>query len=149
MNCLLIETKDNRKLFTHKKNYPNLIEFGKTFEAEISVVKSTNAKVLELDELAPAICDPLYNSNCSFEILETKISKPKTKKISKAQKIRDFIRETFLENKPVELHNVAKKFKNQNLTLACFCNHISKVRKELTNEGYRIEKIGGGKYIIR
>lgn len=53
MNCLLIETKDKRKFFTHEKNFIQLIEFSKAFNAEISIVKLEEGSVLELEELAP------------------------------------------------------------------------------------------------
>ena len=60
MKCLLIQTKDKRKFFTHEKNFVQLIEFSKTFGAEISMVKLEEGPILELKELAPAICDPSY-----------------------------------------------------------------------------------------
>jgi len=36
----MIELKDRRKFFTHPKNLPELIEFSKTFGAELSVVRT-------------------------------------------------------------------------------------------------------------
>jgi hypothetical protein len=56
----MIKTKDRRKFFTHEKNYLPLIEFSKVFNAEISIIKAKDAEVLDLDELAPAICDANY-----------------------------------------------------------------------------------------
>ena len=60
MKCLLLETKDKRKFFTHEKNFLQLIEFSRTFNAEISVVKMEQTELLDLKDLAPAICDAHY-----------------------------------------------------------------------------------------
>lgn len=68
--CLMIETKDKRNFFTHKKNYMPLIEFAKTFKAQISVVKTNEAELLDLVDLSSAICNPYYKQKANFEIVE-------------------------------------------------------------------------------
>ena len=60
--CVLITTKDNKKFLVHKKHYKKLSKFIKTFNAECRLIKSKN-KILELNELVPAICDKDYNQN--------------------------------------------------------------------------------------
>ena len=67
--CLMLKTRDNRKYFTHEKNYDYLIEFSRTFGAEVSVVEVEEAEVLDLEELAPAICDcdPVYKTTPEFK----------------------------------------------------------------------------------
>lgn len=146
--CLLVETKDHRKFFTHEKNYPLLIEFSKTFGADISVVHVQEAEVLTLQALAPAICNPANAGNTSdFQLLEFKIKATSRDKMRlHAAKIRNFIRTWFESGRVVELDKVAKKFSKLVLTRACFCNHISFVRKEFESRGRTVEKIGGGKY---
>lgn len=150
--CLMITTKDNRKFFTHEKNYGQLIEFSKTFNADVSVVRAENPEVLDLMALAPALCDVNYKPpKSNFEIIERKIKAKKRKRkslLNNAQKIKDYIRESFLAGSVVSLQDISKKFKKHDLTLACYCNHLSTVRKQLEREGKNIIKVGGGKYKI-
>ena len=62
--CLLIKTKDNRKFLTHEKNLNSLIEFSKTFGAEIFTVPiAQEFSILELKDLVAALCNPQY-VNC-------------------------------------------------------------------------------------
>lgn len=69
INCLLITTNDNRRLFTYKKNLKQLGEFSKVLKTEILVVRAENPDILTLEELAPAICDSNCRSKAKFEIL--------------------------------------------------------------------------------
>lgn len=82
MKCLMIQTKDNRKLFTYQKNYKHLLEYVKTFNAKIFIVKiDKNQKILDLNKLVPALCDKNYKiKNINFEILEIKKEKIKIRK---------------------------------------------------------------------
>ena len=148
--CLMIETKDKQQFFTHEENYDQLVEFSKALGAEISVVKIKEANVLDLKQLAPAICNtPGSDKKPEFEIIEYKLGKPKKnrpKMLRDAKKIKGFIRDKFLNGDVVELAAVAKRFKRYKLTLACFCNHLKDVRRELEKEGHRIRRVGHGKY---
>ena len=76
MKCIMIQTKDNKKLFTHSKNYKYLIEYAKTFDAKIYSVKvNKDQKVLELSKLVTALCDKNYKiNNLNFEIIDTKFT---------------------------------------------------------------------------
>jgi len=70
--CLMIETPDKKKFFTHKKNYIKILDFAQSFNCEISTVKLEEGKVLDLVPLAEAISD---GGNCKkpvFEIIELK-----------------------------------------------------------------------------
>jgi hypothetical protein len=149
----MIETRDNRQFFTDEENYGQLIEFSKTFDAEMSVVRVKEAEVLGLRQLVPAICNREYKiKKPDFEILETKISTKKRnrgKLLNNAKKIKKHIRDSFLSGDEVSLKDICKKFQRQDLTLACFCNHLSAVRKEMEKDGHSIEKIGGGKYQLK
>jgi hypothetical protein len=74
----MIETTDRRKFFTHEKNFPMLIDFAKTFNAEISVVKLEEGQILDLAELAPALCDAGYRRpRSSYQLIETKCHRGK------------------------------------------------------------------------
>ena len=147
IQCLMIKTKDQRKFFTYEKNYSELIEFSKLFNAEISVVKVEEVEILDLEQLAPAICNFDYQQNANYQILEVKF--PKSKKLRKnilenAKKIKNYILEEFMKGQVVCLKELKNKFKM--VTEACLCNHLSQVRDELKNKGYKIAKVGGGKY---
>ena len=82
MKCLMIQTKDNRKLFTHQKNYRHLLEYIKTFKAKVFIVNTdNNQKILDLNKLVSALCDKNYKiKNLNFEILEIKKDKIKIRK---------------------------------------------------------------------
>lgn len=150
MNCLMIETKDRRKFFTHEKNFPQLIDFAKTFDAEISVVKLEEGQVLDLAELAPALCDAGYRRpRSSYKVLETKLA-PRTNSRStilrNAEKINSYVMERFLSGETVSLSELKEKFRKHKLTTACFCNHVRRAMDELKKDGMEVEKLGAGKY---
>lgn len=154
IKCLMIETKDHRKFFTQEKNYPQLIEFSKAFDAELSIVKAKEVEVLDLVRLAPAICDNNYKPRKpEVEILEVKVSRSthrsRSKILKTAKKIRQYVRNELLSGEALKLADVAKKFKRYNLTLACFCQHVRAVREELEQQGKEIEKIGAGEYVLK
>jgi len=147
--CLMIKTKDERQLFTHIRNYNQLIEFSKLFNAEISVVKTKDVEILELAELAPALCDKTYKMKADYELLEVRIKQKRKLRqniLQNAIKIRDHIRDQFLAGKIVSLKELKKTFKGKKLTTACLCNHVRMVKEKLEKDGYEIIKIGGGKY---
>jgi len=143
--CLMLETPDHRQFFTYEKNYPQLIEFSKTFGAEMSVVKVKEAEVLTLENLAPALCDPTYKKAAKFEVVEPKITvnhKPRPKSAA----IRSWIRSRLVAGKSVKLNEIFEAFSEMKMTKAAFCTHYTAVRKELAKEGWKIEKVGGGTY---
>jgi len=153
--CIMIQTKDNKKLFTHEDNYPDLIEFSKTFGAEISIVKVEKADILELEELAPILCTHGdVSEEPSYKLIQKKITKagrPKkltgrAKILDQASRVRSFVEVEFLTGNVVSLNRIVRKFKNFGLSIAAICNHISAVRKDLQKKGYKIEKLERGKY---
>lgn len=152
MKCLLIETKDKRKFFTHEKNFIQLIEFSKAFSAEISIVKLEEGSVLELEELAPAICDPGYKkSNVQYEIIETKMStegRSRAEILRVADKVKKYVNEQFQNRNTVSLKELKKKFKRYKLTDAALCNHVRRVKSELEKDGFRFLKLGAGQYKV-
>jgi hypothetical protein len=150
MQCLMLETKDQRRFFTHKRFLPNLVEFCRTFDSEISVVKlKEKAEVLDLVELAPAICDANYNQEADYEIVEEKISRKNRKPVRTSDAVRQYVRDRFSSGDTVELQQVAQHFKDLNVGLSSFCKHIAYVRNAMEKEGHQFVKMGGGKYRLR
>jgi hypothetical protein len=151
MKCLLIETKDKRKFFTHEKNFIQLIEFSKAFNAEISTVKIDKAPILELEELAPAICDANYKKcNVEYSVIESKLHEcKKIENLSIAKTIRNYIFEEFKNKKTVSLASVKKQFEKQKISDATIYSHIRHVRLELEKQGYELTKERAGHYRIK
>lgn len=146
---LMIETKDQRKFFTYRRHLPQLIEFSKTFNAEISVVR-TDEEPLDMLSLAENLCSDNYEIHKpSFEIVEIKVGQKRSKKklTHNAKIIRKFIQRELLAGKPVRLCGLMKRFKRYGLTKPTFCNHFTAIRKELASQGFLIEKTGQGEYM--
>jgi hypothetical protein len=146
--CLMIETKDHKKFFTHEKNFPQLIEFSRAFDAEISKVQiSAESEVLELEELAPALCEK-RSQKVDYQLLETKITPINTrgKILSRAKKIQHYIQKRLTDGNVVTLRELSKKF--QGVTVACLCNHFKLTREQMALNGCNFIKTGGGKYKI-
>ena len=137
--CLLLETKDKLKLFTYTKYYKELIEFSKKFEVTLSIVKVENPAILSLNQIAPILCSPdnqpEFRGRKKIKVQE-----------NVAQRIRSYIKETFLKKEVVKLQIISQKFKQYGYSIACHCQHIKHIREQLTKEGHIIKKVGGGKY---
>lgn len=154
MKCLLIETKDKRKYITYEKYLSQLIEFAKTFGANISVVNAEGANPLKIEDLVPAICDQNYTlQNFTYEVLETMIKKEVKKKVEKkptlAAKIQEYVYSKFLKKEIVSLKNLKKRFEKYELSDPALCNHIRKMKETLEKEGYIVQKVGAGMYRIQ
>lgn len=155
MKCLLIETKDKRKFFTHKKNLIQLNEFSKTFDSTIFIVELINGKILELEDLAMAICSPEKLENeCEYKIInqvkeksqKPKAQKQKTQKINIGLKIQEFIKKELIEKRPISIKKIKSKFKKYSLSDATFYNKMKKVKLELERKGFKFLKIKTGVY---
>ncbi len=152
IDCLMLKTTDERKFFTHKDNFPQLIEFAKTCKAEISVVKANNVKVMELPELAKSICNHGTQSDLpQYEVVEVKlpeVANPRKKLLEHANIIYSYVKDNFLQQKIVSLSDLETEFKDFGLSKAALCNHIARVRTELTDKGYSITKVKRGQYRV-
>lgn len=166
--CLLLKTKDNRRFFTLPQNAHQLLEFSRTFGADMSIVKieSPNLPIMALSDIAPAICNPGYkspevgeieivepvttNSLPPFEYVLNETKEPEKKPTMNprqtAEMIRNHIRKSFLKYKVVDVQNVAKAFSDSGLRLYTISSHIRRVRDELLDEGHPVVKIGTGQY---
>lgn len=145
--CLLIKIKDNRRFLTHEKNLPSLIEFAKTFGAEIFLVEPKEGqKIFDLKPLTIAICNSDETTGLQYKKIDKIFPKSKRKRqdiLAEAQKIRNFIENRLLVGKPISLKELKKKYKKFDLTDACLCNHLSMARKMLTQRGFKFQKTGG------
>ena len=155
MKCLLIETKDKRKFFTHEKNFIQLIEFSKTFNAEISTVKLEEGVILELEELAPAICDPGYKKpKTQYEVIEARMTtdnsllRSRSEILKIANRVKKYISDQFKNRNAVSLKQLKNKFKRYKLSDAALCNHIRRMKQELEKEGFQFTKINAGEYKV-
>ena len=149
--CLLLKTKDGREFLAYEKSLPSLIEFAKTFGAEIYKVEVENQKTLELKALVTAICNQDYKSYPTYTKLEKVCPKPKKDRdtiLKTAAQIRKYIRRRLLIGKEVSLKELKKKYKDCKVTDACLCSHFAAIRKLLGREGHNFEKRGAGKYCI-
>jgi len=153
MKCLLIETKDKKRFITHEKYLHQLVEFSKTFGANISIIEAEGVNPLKIEDLVPAICDQNYkNQQFKYEILETKLRREKRNRpkiLKAASKIQEYIYGKFLKKETVSLKELKKRFKRQELSDAALCNHVRKVKETLGKEGFTIQKVGGGMYRIQ
>lgn len=149
--CLLIETPDERKFLVQEKNLTSIIEFVKTFQAEIYKVEVIEGKIIsQLKNLATAICNPDYCPSMKIKIIKKifPVTKARTSILKNAKKIREFITSTLLSGEPLSLKSLKKKYKNCEITDACLCSHLSAVRKQLIKSGKIVKKIGQGTYCL-
>jgi phage pi2 protein 07 len=149
--CLLVKTPDKRKFLVSEKNMQSIIEYVKTFHAEVYRVEVLEGKIIsQLKNLAGAICDPDYNTEMKIQNAQKLYPKtrPRNSILKNAKKIRDFINNRFSSGKSVSLKDLKKRYKNCEITDACLCNHLSAVRKQLIRNGRIIKKIGQGKYCL-
>lgn len=144
--CLLIETKDKRKFFTEEKNLKQLTEFSKTFDVKMSLVETEEGNILKLEDLAVAICDSIYEKKEEKYQIVKEISRETIR--NRAEKISAYILKRFEKNQIVSLSDLREKFKEYNLTSAALCNHISRIKNELEQEGIKFTKVGAGKYKV-
>jgi len=152
--CLMIETKDRRRFFTHQRNYDQLVEFGKTFGAELSVVRVEKPEILDLVSLAPALCDTSYEvvNKPVFEVVEVRLQRTQRERKSllrQASTVKRWVKKQLLEGEVVQLKDVSRRYKRYGLSLQAFCNHLADVKKELVKDGHNIVRIGHGAYQVQ
>jgi hypothetical protein len=149
MKCLLIETRDKKRFFTHKKNLIQLNEFSKTFNSDLFLVEAKDAAILELEDLAKELCNLEYkNKECEFKIINQIKIKEKENKVKNniGIKIQDFIKKEFLEKRPISIKKIKSKFKKYSISDATLYNKMKKVKSELEKKGFKFLKIKSGVY---
>ena len=150
MKCLLLELKDKRKFFTSEKNLYQLVEFCKSFQANISLVDVKNCVLMNLEELVFALCNNKINGqNSEYVFIENKlISKKKEDKKTIASKLKTFIRKKFLSKSVVDLFSIRNKFRKYKISNTSLYNCLKNVKNDLEKEGYNIVKEKTGCYRI-
>lgn len=145
--CLLVEAGD-RRYFTRSDYLPLLAEFARTFDAAISVVRYSGP-LLEIEELAAALCDPDYrNPMGEYEYVSSPIRHlhPRQPTLQRAKEIQDYILDQFLKGKVVALRDLKTRYASQRLTDSCLSQHIKRAMQTLGMKGHAFEKVGAGKY---
>ena len=143
-HCLLLKTPDNRYFFTHKNNFTQLVEFGRAFAIEISLVKTHDAEILKLEDLARCLCTQTSTECPNYEVLEVKLSTDYAiKPSSKAKNINRLIKKNLLAGERVCLDDLVNKFNIERTTLS---KYFSKARKDLAANGYCMIKHKPGQY---
>jgi len=138
MNCILIETNDNRKFLVEKEDISNLKEYLKTFNAKIKQVKANPKDVISLSKLAKDICDNTKGKN---ELKYEEIKNQKDKKTS----IKEIIEKKLLSNETVSINKIKNDI-NDEFADQTFYYHLKNVKNKLEKNGIRIVKIKKGEY---
>lgn len=150
--CLLLKTPDNRCFFTEEKHFPCLIEFGRTFDADISVVKTKEqVEVLDLTDLAKAICNPEATNPPEYEVVETKMAAPQKKsnqsRVARAERGREvlaFASARVLSGAEISVTDLVSKFPDVAKTR--LVQHFTRARRDLAAKGHTLKRTKPGTY---
>ena len=149
--CLLLKTPDERLFFTEENNFKLLLEFARTFDAEISVIKTKQAvEMLDMDDLVKSICSPAKTEVAEYSVLEVKLEAPKRasatryEKLKKTHEVNDFIRAELLAGKIVSLASLEEKYKEW--SKSALSSHLTRAKRELQAQGHYITRDKQGQY---
>ena len=131
VNCLMLRTADKREFFTSICNLAQLIEFAKTYSAELLVVEATNVKLQNLPELVRSICLCNKTKHVAYKIVENKLFA--------LENPINTIRQELLDKKEVSLVYLENKFNT--LSKSTLNNYFSRAKKQLVSEGKIIKKL--------
>lgn len=151
MKCLLIELKDKRKFFTDEKNFDQLIEFCNSFKANLSTVKLKNGELLDLDELAPVLCNQKQKKqDYDYVVIENKIISKPSKKLKQTvpNKIKNSIRRAFLSKKVVNIKQLEGKYSKYGINSSNLCSYMKEIKAELSARGFSFAKVDKDSYRI-
>lgn len=145
---LMIQMKDKRKYYTEPSNLPMLVEFAKTFGAELTLVESPGVDTMDLERLAPALCDDAYKSprlGRNIRVvhklypIEEKRVRTRQEMLQNAKDIREHIRLTLETNGAIRAADVKEKFYDLELTDSCMSNHVAVVIKDMKKHGIHVK----------
>ena len=149
MRCLLIELKDNRKFMTYQKNFNQLIEFCKSFKANMSLVNMKNGIIFDLEELVPALCNPKQKKiNYEYTIIENKMVTNTKNKKQIILKLREEIRRKFESREAISENRLCAKYAKIGLNKSTIKNCIKSVKDEMKKEGHSFCRVSSGVYKI-
>lgn len=146
--CLLLKTPDERIFCTNPDNLPLLVEFGRTFNAEISLVKLLEpTPILDLEEMAKAICEKEKTEIPKYELIKIQITPSETSKIrletlKKNRKIKDWIKEKMFSNK-LSVNDIETEFK---ISKQSAHGYMTRAKREIEASGHKVNKEGAGIY---
>lgn len=150
--CILIECKENKRIFTNKKNLNYLIEFAKKFELKLHIAKTATENVVDLDKVAAFFCDQSYLSPENYSIIKKNILlKKDTRKniTAKAHQIRSKMASFIVKKGTVTFLEIQKKFEKENISTSALSNHFTQVRHQLALTGVNVVKIKNGIYEVQ
>jgi hypothetical protein len=154
--CLMVKTVDNRHFFTELGNFEQLIEYSKSQNAEISVVKpQESVRVLALPQLAKSLCDPNVKADePKYELVERRLCSvtgktPRQRTLAQAHEIRTHIESSLMEGETVVLGDLIVKFQSYGLGEAALRKHLTFVRLKLAKTGHQVGKVGVGSYRLQ
>jgi hypothetical protein len=145
MNYLMIELKDKRKFITNKKNLSNLIEFSKTFNADLSIISTESKNSLSLEQLANEICDTnRKQEEFKYKTIET-LNKKET---NQSNLIFSHIIKTLQSKKEIDTNKLIAKFKKKGIDEKNIYSQITKAKNYIKNIGKTLKRLGKTKYKI-
>lgn len=140
MNCLMIMLKDKRKFLTSQSNLKHLIEFAKTFHAELSIVSVEGIKTLPLERLAAEICD----TNAKNEDFEYKVvRRVSTKENAASTALFNHIVRVLRSGRCVDESKVVDTFRKKGMDDSSIHSHINRAMRYLSSLGFRVRKSDG------
>jgi hypothetical protein len=153
--CLMIEA-DDRRYFTHEEHMPQLLEFCKSFDMNMSVVKVEGAPILDITDLPKAVCDAKKTPKAEFNVVRKilpfdpaiciPLVRTRSQILETAKAVREKIHDKFAKGEAVSRDMLIEEFPDASITAATFMQHVRLARKELEEKGYQFERISPGCY---
>ncbi len=155
VQCLLVQTHtlarqsdgtlqmQTRHFFTQKKNFNYLIEFAKSFGANLIMVRAKRVTILPLNHIVCAFCDPFYNDTSEFTVLNDMTPGKGIASNHDTSPELDKIRSEFLRGRKVSVKSLMKKSELSESTIR---RYLTIVRNDLCEEGRIIKKPSRGFY---
>lgn len=155
--CLMIETKDQRQFFTNEENKLQLLEFCKTFEMKMSIVKVSQAEILDIADLPKAFCNGAKVSDVKCELIRQitpftpidiniPLVRSRKEQVANAKKLRMSIRNKHTTGNVIRNSDLATEFQDFGMSATSIDVHHCTVREAMTLEGYVFERKGVGCY---
>lgn len=142
MNYLMITLRDKRKFLTNTKNLEQLIEFAKTFGADLSIVTTQCKRSLSLDQLAEEICDTnKKTSEFSYKIVRSiSVSQSKTNMVFKQ------IIGALRRHRHVDTKKIVSLYKKKGIDERNIYSQITRAKKHITKIGMTLKRLGRTKF---
>ena len=140
MNCLMIMLKDKRKFLTSQKNLKHLIEFAKTFHAELSIVSVEGRKTLSLERLAAEICDT-NSKNCDFPYRT--VRKISTNEGANATALFNHVVRVLRSGRCIHESKLVDAFKKKGMEDSVIHSQILRAKRYMGSLGLPVRKVDG------